>query len=166
MPINFLKLECRTQSSDAIFGLCDDPPPPNKPAYISETNPENWIAKINNTKKENVLFYAIDHCVSILKADGNPASKCDGVLVYSNNLTFVELKSRKSKKWFKEGREQLTATINQFKQNHDLSTYTKVEAYVCNNLRPLAHSGQAVNIQKFKDDTGYILKGKMNIDLS
>ncbi len=164
MSINFLKPSCRSTSNSLKFGLCDDPPPAKNPAYIMEGNPDEWIAKVNNLKQENVEFYAIDNCVNVVRPDGKPR-KCDGVLLYNNNLIFVELKSRKSKKWFKGGREQITTTINHFKLNHNIATYSKVKAYVCNNLRPLAHTGQAENIQKFKDDTGYILKGKMNIDL-
>jgi len=124
-----------------------------------------WIAKINNLNQENVVFYAIDNCVTVLRPDGKDESRCDGVLSYANKLIFVELKSRKSKKWFKKGREQLTTTINYFRLNHDVTTFKKIEAYVCNNLRPLAHVGQAANIQKFKDETGFILKGKRIIDI-
>jgi len=165
MPINFLDLNCSTQSNELEFGLCDDPPPPHKPAYINETDPLIWIAKVKNPNQEMVTFYAIDHCVSVKRSDGKMAKKCDGVLSYHNNLIFVELKSKKSKQWLREGREQLTSTINNFKLSYDMSICKKVEAYVCNNLKPLAHIGQATNIQKFKDDTGFILKGKREIDI-
>lgn len=163
MSINFLDIDCSTHSDQQEFGLCDDPPPPHIPAYIDETNPDKWIAKIINTNQENITFYAIDHCVDVLRPDGTKDSRCDGVLSYSNHLIFVELKSKTSTKWFKKGREQLTTTINHFKLNHDMTAYSKVEAYVCNNLRPFAHSGQAANIQKFKDDTDFILKGEREI---
>lgn len=165
MPINFLDSDCSSNSSNSAFGLCDDPPPSNNPAYINENTPSFWIAKINNLNQENVVFYAIDNCVTVLRPDGKDESRCDGVLSYANKLIFVELKSRKSKKWFKKGREQLTTTINYFRLNHDVTTFKKIEAYVCNNLRPLAHVGQAANIQKFKDETGFILKGKRIIDI-
>lgn len=165
MPINFLDPNCSTNSNNLEFGLCDDPPPSNSPAYINETDQTIWIAKVNNLNTENITFYAIDNCVSVFRTDGTMDKKCDGVLSYSSNLIFVELKSRKSKKWFREGRKQITITIRHFILNHDISQYSKIEAYVCNKLRPLAHTGQAVNIQKFKDDTGFILKGKRDIDI-
>lgn len=165
MSINFLDPNCSTNSNNREFGLCDDPPPSKSPAYIEEIDQTIWIAKVNNPNTEKVTFFAIDNCVEVLRADGKMESRCDGVLSYSNNLIFVELKSRKSKKWFKGGREQLTTTIKNFMLHHDISEYSKVEAYVCNKLRPLAHTGQAANIQKFKDDTGFILKGKRAIDI-
>lgn len=165
MSINFLNPSCSTKSDKHEFGLVDDTPPPHKPAYIDETNKPNWIAIVKNPSQHSVTFYAIDHCVNILRSDGKMESKCDGVLSYRKNLIFVELKSKKSRQWFKKGREQLTSTIARFKLNHDISLYAKVEAYVCNNLKPLAHTGQASNIQKFKNETGFILKGKSVIDI-
>jgi len=165
MPINFFEANCKTESNTSQFGLCDDPPPANTPAYIDENDSSKWIAIVNNPNLEDVLFYGIDHCIIILKADGTQESRCDGMLSYSNNLIFVELKSRRSKKWFKKGREQLTNTINKFKLNHDIAVYDKVEAYVCNNLKPFAHTGQAANIQKFKDETGLILRGQKEINI-
>jgi hypothetical protein len=161
MPINFFQDHCRSESSQHEFGLCDDPPPSSDPAYIDENNTADWIAIVKNTDKSPVQFYAIDNCVEMLRPDGSMASRCDGVLSYQDNsqLIFVELKSRRSGQWFKKGREQLTSTINKFKAEYDINMYCKVEAYVCNNLRPHAHSGQAENIQRFKDQTGLILKG-------
>jgi len=165
MPINFLDPNCSTNSNNPTFGLCDDPPPSNAPAYIDEINPTIWIAKVNNPRSENITFFAIDNCVNVLRPDGTLDSRCDGVLSYIDNLIFVELKSRQSGKWLQKGRKQLTTTIDNFKLNHNISQYSNVEGYVCNNLKPLAHTGQASNIQKFKDDTGFILKGKREIDI-
>jgi len=165
MPTNFLDPNCRTNSNNAEFGLCDDPPPSNSPAYIDEVDHAIWISKVNNPRNENVDFFAIDNCVTVLRPDRTMDSRCDGALFYSDKLIFVELKSRQSGKWLQKGRKQLTTTINNFRLNHDISLYSNVEAYVCNNLKPLAHTGQASNIQKFKDDTGLILKGKREIDI-
>jgi len=75
------------------------------------------------------------------KEDGNMESRCDGILSYLNNLIFVELKERKKGQWFKKGREQLTVTIKRFKSECDLNTYDRVEAYVCNSLKPLSNMG-------------------------
>jgi len=99
MPINFLDPNCSTNSNNLEFGLCDAPPPSNSPAYIDETNQTVWIAKVNNPSNEDVAFYAVDNCVTVLKPDGNEDSRCDGVLFYSDILIFVELKSRESGQW-------------------------------------------------------------------
>ncbi len=166
MPVNFFKEECKTESNNQEFGICDDPPPATDPAYIDENNRSKWVAIVKNLQKREVEFYAIDHCVPIFKEDGNMESRCDGMLLYSNNLIFIELKERKKGQWFKKGREQLTITIKRFKSGNDLTSYNKIEAYVCNSLKPLANTGQFENIQKFKDDTGLILKSARSVKLS
>jgi hypothetical protein len=38
MPINFFVEEAKTTSSYLKFGLCDDPPPAQNPAYIDEND--------------------------------------------------------------------------------------------------------------------------------
>jgi len=166
MSVNFFKEDCKTESDNEEFGICDDPPPAIEPAYIDENNRSKWIAIVKNTQKRTVKFYAIDHCVPIYKEDGNMESRCDGMLLYSKTLVFIELKERKKGQWFKIGREQLTTTINIFKSENDLNTYEKIEAYVCNSLRPLVHMGQFSNIQKFNDDTGLLLKSTNVINAS
>ncbi|MBF0379113.1 MAG: hypothetical protein HQK72_16775 [Desulfamplus sp.] len=166
MPINFFDPNCKTESNMNMVGLCDDPPPNINPAYIDENNPSNWIATVKNNVQEIVSFYAIDNCVSILRANGDMESRCDGMLLYSKKLIFIELKSREGGQWLKKGREQLTTILNIFKSQNNINNYDNVEAYVCNSLRPLAHVGHASNIQKFKDDTGLILKGTNIIELS
>lgn len=165
MPINFFLNACKTVSNRIEFGLCDDPPPTTNPAYIDESNQSIWIAIVKNPNNNNVEFYGIDNCVQIYKANGDMESRCDGLLLHSNSLIFIELKCRAGGKWLQKGREQLTTTINRFKSEYDINDYTKVEAYVCNSLRPLAHTGQFGNIQKFKNDTGLILKGVNVINL-
>ena len=166
MSVNFFKEECKTESDNEEFGICDKPPPATEPAYIDENDSSQWIAIVKNSQRRTAEFYAVDHCIAIYKEDGNMDSRCDGMLLYSNNLIFIELKERKKGQWFKKGREQLTATIKRFKAENDLTDYDKIEAYVCNSLKPLANTGQMENIQKFKDDTGLIFKSGRIVNLS
>jgi len=162
MPINFFKQICKTESSEINFGICDNLK--NKGAYIDENNKSNWISIVSNPDQKEIEFYAIDNCVEIRRANGEMESRCDGVLKESSNLIFVELKQRESGNWFKKGREQLTITINIFKIYYNADSSTSIRAFVCNSLRPRAHSGRAVNIEKFFDDTGYILKDQQEIE--
>lgn len=167
MPIDYFS-KCKTSSNKNKFGLCDDENPASAPAYIDENNSLKWIGVVNNPNEKNINFNAIDNCIDIRRDDNTIDKRCDGVLSYEQSLIFVELKKRKDRKgnkWFKEGREQLTATIKRFKQEVDIDSFDNVKAYVCNSLRPQAYVGQAVNIQKFKDDTGFILYGKQAIDI-
>lgn len=167
MPIDFFTEACRSISNKKTFGLCDDPPPANTPAYIDENNSNQWIGIVNNKNAHSVHFYAIDHCVDILRADGRMERRCDGLLCHSKKMIFIELKSQKKKgsAWLTEGREQLKTTIDIFRKNVDESSYESIEAYVCNQLKPRANQGHAVQIQKFKDETGVNLKTKQIIDI-
>lgn len=166
MSVDFFANRCKSSSSNREFGLCDDTPPPTIPAYIDETDKSKWIGIVNNYNSKRVEFIAIDACIDIKKPDGNTESRCDGLLVYDNNLIFVELKSREGGPWLKKGREQLTITVKNFKDNHDITQYTNVSGNVCNSLRPQSHSGHATNIQKFFDDTGFVLRGDNIININ
>jgi hypothetical protein len=185
MPVNFFDETQKTSSSISQFGLCDDQPPAENPAYIDEQNRSSWIGIINNSANEQVDFYPIDHCVPLYRQKKSRTknqilrkihtiiiqcfnlreleSRCDGVLRFCDSLIFVELKMRESGGWLKKGREQLTNTIVKFKQNHDITKYHEVEAYVCNSLRPLANTGNTNHIQQFRDETGLILNVQQNI---
>jgi hypothetical protein len=167
MPINFFEEACKTSSSLLYFGLCDDPPPATSPAYIKEeeVEPKNWIATVFNGAEKEVAFYAIDHCIEILRPNGDLESRCDGLIHFENKLKFVELKDRASSGWLKKGREQLTTTINIFSANHSINAYDEVEAYVSNKQKPLANTGNSVQIQQFKDDTTLILRVQSDISI-
>lgn len=166
MPINFFEEACKTESNKAQFGLCDDTPPPEKPAYIDENDQSKWIGKVANPTNRNVAFYAIDNCVEILKADGvSKESRCDGMLHFDNSVLFVELKMRGSSGWLMKARTQLTFTLGKFQLDNNLAVFDKVEAYACNGLKPFANQGNNIELQKFKDDTGLIMYAQQDITL-
>ena len=166
MPINFFDTGCKTESNNSNFGLCDDAPPSEKAAYIDDNNTSKWISKVSNPTNKNVNFYAIDNCVTIMKADGiNKESRCDGMLHFDNSVLFVELKMRGSSGWLTKARSQLTNTLNKFQLDNNLSDFDKVEAYACNGLRPLAIQGNNTELQKFKDATGLIMYAQQDINL-
>ncbi len=165
MPINFFDNKCKSSSHKIEFGLCDDPPPADNPAYIDENDNSKWLGVVKNYGNKVIEFIAIDACIDIRRLDGKLDSRCDGLLVYDQNLIFVELKSREGGQWFKKGRLQLTNTIQSFKLNYDMTEYNEIYGNVCNNLRPQSHSGHASNIQQFFDETGFILKGESIIEI-
>ncbi|MCG8699407.1 MAG: hypothetical protein MI922_15230, partial [Bacteroidales bacterium] len=160
---------CRSSSSKEKFGLCDDPHPAKNPAYINDDNPLTWIAVVHNKSHQQIVFYAIDHCIEIIRSDGKQEKRCDGVIKIDNSLIFVELKSskRNGSGWLKDGIKQIAATIDVFKDNVDIGKFDKIEAYVCNQLKPFANQGHTTQIQRFKDDTGgIILRAQRDINLS
>ncbi len=165
MPINFFDNLCKTNSNIKKFGICDDPPPSENPAYIDENDNSKWISIVNNPTNKEVQFYAIDNCVSVLRADGSKESRCDGMLNYDENIIFVELKMRGSSGWLLKARNQLTITINKFQEDNNLADYNSVEAYACNSLKPLSNQGNSNQIQKFKDDTGLIMYAQQEINI-
>jgi hypothetical protein len=158
MNINFFDPKCQTTTSEAEFGICDDPPPPHQPAYISTTDPDKWIATIQNSNELELVFTAIDNCIEIKRDDGNMESRCDAMIICGNNIIFVELKERNSGKWQQKGEKQLKTIIDIFGKNHGLDSYGSKVAYVANKFKPDLESSQKERIQKFKDQTGFTLR--------
>jgi hypothetical protein len=165
MQIVFFDDSCKTTTNNVIFGLVDDPAPSTNPAYIDEVDANKWIAEVINRSQFQVDFFPIDHCVVIIRPDGNDESRCDGVLKYDQKLIFVELKDRNHSGWLADGSEQLKVTFNIFKLYYDIRTFQKIEAYVSNKQRPYAITSSNSLCQKFKDDTGIQLKINRQITL-
>lgn len=178
MPIDFLNapcgktncncrtpgISCKTSTSSDTFGLCDKTPPPTLPAYIDTLNTHDWIAEVKNNNSKTINFKAIDSCVDIFKRPGEMESRCDGILIDSNNLTFVELKDRAGSGWVSKGRKQLTITIRNFlTHDSDAKNYNIVDAYICNKQKPLAVTSVISETQRFKSETGFNLKVNRNI---
>lgn len=164
MSIDFFKATCQTHSSEKLFGLCDDPPPANNPAYIDETNGAKWIAVVvnedNNKPKYNVDFIAIDNCITILRPDGKPAKRCDGMLTFDNTVIFVELKQRgaRGNSWVEDAEKQLKSTIDYFEREDEANDFNQKKAYIANSEHPKFKESQAMRMDKFLSDTGYVLR--------
>lgn len=165
MPIDFFQNKCKSTSTKVLFGICDDIENNTEIAYIDEENPDNWIGIVSNPSKFEASFYAIDHCVKMLRDDGRQEKSCDGILSYNNKLVFIELKMRKRSPWAREGKNQIIKSFQSFNDNYDISTFDKIEAYVCNQIRPLVNQGRASMLQEFKDRTGINLKIQQRIQI-
>jgi len=165
MPIEFFDCNCKTNSNKRAFGLCDDPPPSHRPAYIDETNHSDWIAIVENVDQSDIAFYAIDNCIVIRRQNGEMESRCDGMLHSKRILIFIELKDRISKGWLSDGCKQITTTIAMFRANYKMSGDFHIQAYICNKRRPLQSSGYQFQIEKFKDATGINLSIKQKINI-
>ena len=165
MPVDFFSAACKSKSSVAEFGICDDPSPPNTPAYVDEdtSNKQKWIATVNNSSLKPIEFFAIDNCVRLSKPGGGAQCRCDGLLRFDNTLIFVELKSG-MRGWLGKGREQLTETIERFRVE-DTTSFEEVRAYLCNSMRPRAAQNHMPEIAKFKKATGLILRIKQEISI-
>jgi len=161
MAVDFKKPACVSSSNARKFGLCDDQPPlPKGPAYIDERNGEKWVAVVVNDPPINILFTAIDNCIDILKLDGKMDKRCDGMLSFDRTVIFVELKQMDTKEvgWIRDGEQQLRTTIKYFEDEADSENYTIKKAYIANSERPRFRDSQQERMDKFENDTGYVLR--------
>ncbi|WP_134087752.1 hypothetical protein [Olivibacter sp. XZL3] len=167
MSVNFLDENCQTISSKKLFGLCDPSVPTVGPAYIDEEDGAKWIGVVVNEYLYNVTFTAIDHCIDIRLPNNTQAKRCDGVLTYNNTAIFVELKDRPSagNNWVKDAEQQLRSTINHFENTNDAAYYTEKKAYIANSGHPKFKSSQIQRMEKFRIETGYVLRIENRITL-
>lgn len=133
MAIDFNQTQCQSNTTEALFGLCDDED--SKPAYISHNKEIAWNATVVNDNNVDVMFTAIDNCIDIRRQDGNLESRCDGMLTYPDNIVFVELKNQRAD-WITDGINQLDATIDVYKANADILSIRKRRAVVVNKRHP------------------------------
>ena len=167
MSIDFKVLICQTNSDKKLFGLCDDPSPARKPAYIDETDGAKWIAVVENDERYDVMFTAIDNCVEIRRADGTMDKRCDGILTYGANVIFVELKKREAwgNAWVRDAELQLRNTIDHFEKTEYAKGFSQKKAYIANSEHPKFKESQTNRMDRFFTDTGYILIIKNRITL-
>ncbi|WP_017294286.1 hypothetical protein [Geminocystis herdmanii] len=162
MSINFFDERCQSKTSKLKFGICDDSSLPQAPAYIDSdiaNEQTKWIAIVENINAIEITFTAIDNCIEIRKANGKMDNRCDGMLTYQNNIIFVELKERdyQNKVWIDKGDKQLRTTISNFVTNHNLADYKSKKAYIANRKKPYFQYSHKQQMQKFKNDTGFLL---------
>lgn len=167
MPINFHDVACQESTTEKLFGLCDDPPPPYVPAYINKdtVNKPNWIAEVINDNLKKVTFTAIDNCIPILRANGEAESRCEGMLTYDKTIIFLELKNRIGRGWLAKARDQLKITISLFEENNDMNDYDSKRAHIANAQRPFFQSNYAKTIDEIKTDTGFTTEVKAIIEI-
>ena len=159
MSINFFDTNCQSQTNQPKFGLCDDPPPSENPAYININDSRKWIAIVENNQEIEVIFTAIDNCIEIFRSNGERENRCEGMLTYNNNIIFVELKERNytNSVWIDAGENQLRKIISVFINNHDLQIFKSKKAYIANSKKPQFQYSHKERMQKFRNDTGFTL---------
>jgi len=165
MNVNFFDSEFQQVSNKKRFGLCDDPPPAQTPAYLDEKDGRKWIAVVVNEFKFNVLFIPVDNCIELRKKDGRMDSRCDALLSYNSTIIFVELKQRVGNDWIKEGDKQLRSTIKHFEKTEDSTNFHTKRACIANSKKTKFRTSQATRMNKFHKDTGYILRIENRISL-
>ena len=154
MQVNFFYATHAQTTNATNFGICDDQN--RTPAYIDETNTDNWVADVRNTSEKTINFYPIDYCVETLRQDGTMDNRCDGMMKYDDKLIFIELKDRDNQGWLGHGLKQLKSSIGHFEKAHpNLLSSLTIKAHLCNKQRPSAARSYNIIRARFKDDTGY-----------
>jgi hypothetical protein len=168
MSINFFDANCQSQTNQPKFGLCDDPPPSEDPAYIDIDDCSKWIAIVENNQEIEVIFTAIDNCIEILRSNGEKENRCDGMLTYNSKIIFVELKTRKytNSVWIEEGEKQLRKTIAVFVNHNNLAIFKSKKAYIANSKKPQFQYSHKERMQKFRNNTGFTLSIQNTIKVS
>lgn len=131
MVVDFFKVDCQKSLNEKRFGLVD--PEDGTPAKIKLKDEASWNATVVNDGAKPILFTAIDHCIEILRANGEMDNRCDVMLSYEDNLFFVELKNKRES-WQAEGLAQIESTINRFKEENEeyYFSFKKRKAIVAN----------------------------------
>ena len=146
---------CLSSTSAKLFGICDDTPPPNLPAYINHSEPEKWLLTLENPNNGiQIIFKAIDNCVEIRRESGAMAKRCDGLLIIGDKLVFVELKNRGYKGWLPSAREQIEETISTFKNAYPEHNFEVLEPIIANRQQYKLPQNLAIEEQKLKDAIG------------
>ncbi|NJO14694.1 MAG: hypothetical protein HC877_02815 [Thioploca sp.] len=76
--------------------------------------------------------------------------RCDGMLTYTDNIIFVELKNQR-KNWISDAVEQLKITIECFTKHHDLNLFKRKRAFACNKKHPNFCTGHKETMKRFFD---------------
>lgn len=171
MSVVFFKEDCKHSSQNSVFGICDDVAEngdTSQPAYLDENNGGNWIATVDNHYRACICFYAVDNCVTFpIREDGKSSKRCDGLLSCDDTIAFLELKSRNEygANWVKEAERQLRTAIYYFEREPISKRFNNKRAYAVNNMRPQSRIGQAERMERFSEETGYLLFIKARIDI-
>ena len=145
MSINFFEPDCRDTTSHVKFGLCDGGN--DTPAYIELDESLPWICTVCNDNSIEVELWAIDHCVTILRNDGDMTSRCDCMFTYPDNIVFVELKEKRAN-WIEEGIRQIEQTLDLF-PSLTLSAFKHKRAFVANRKHPHFHVIEDETMRRF-----------------
>ncbi len=164
MSVDFFNTDCSEPvQNNTFFGICDNQD--GTKAYTDIQNEDNWIARVNNENQIEVVFTAIDNCITILKEGTNDKeSSCDGMLTFKDSLFLVELKKQRTGGWLPESKDQLKNTIKILSENHDLARFRYKKAYACNRKHPyFTKIENETNKRFFKETNGFRIDAQSEI---
>ncbi len=82
------------------------------------------------------------------------------MLSYNDTVILVELKQRGAlgPNWVKDAEQQLRVTIDHFEKTEAAESFENKKAYIANSEHPKFKESQIERMEKFAEDTGYILR--------
>lgn len=162
MAIDFFQLQCQSNTTATLFGICDNQD--GSPAFIDIANQNIWIAKVINDPAIDVILIAVDNCIPILRVDGSMDRRCDAILIYPDNIIFLELKDQE-KNWITDAVEQIETTIINFMNNHNIAVFRRKRAFAANKNHPNFRFSYLERYQKFYKEYGVRLNIEATIKI-
>jgi hypothetical protein len=131
---------CLANVNSDHFGISDANAKERLPAgLVNQDTPNDF--DIFNTNHKSVTYKAIDYCVDIFRtgnydlkndnrdhaffsSDSIPGTgkqlirRCEGLLIFDNNILFFEIKTGLNGSWLKDAREQFEETILSFREHN------------------------------------------------
>lgn len=162
--INFFKTNCKFETTKvAEFGIHDELHN-DIPAYLVFDAEKSSMLRVLNSTEKSINFYPIDNCVKIYKKNSrDKESTCDGMLIYDNNITFVEL-AESHHKSVEDCIGQIKSTISLFQKHHPDSAFTKKYAVVSNLARPTSTISHE-KCEDFREENGFGLSVKTVLNI-
>ena len=131
---------CLTNINSGQFGISDSNANNRLPATLVNQGVANDF-DIYNGNYLQVTYKAIDYCVPIFRrgtydlndhnrvaatfsSDSTPDTRnqlikrCEGFILFGNNILFFEIKTGESGRWLADAREKFEETILSFKEHH------------------------------------------------
>ena len=81
-------------------------------------------------------------------------SCCDGMLTYTNNIVFLELKEIRTGGWIAGGIEQLKNTILIYSKSYNILKIKRRRAFLVNKKFPKFQYGHQERMEQFKKEVG------------
>ena len=162
--INFFNTNCGFETTKVTeFGIHDELHN-DIPAYLVFDAEKSSMLRVLNSTEKLINFYPIDNCVKIHKENSkDKESICDGMLIYDNNITFVEL-AESHHKSVEDCIGQIKSTILLFKKHHPNSVFTKKHAIVSNLARPTSTISHE-KCEDFREKNGFGLSVKTILNI-
>lgn len=195
MPIDFFATPCNNQLgncntehirclqiiTNSAFVISDANSSARIPARVLPCDDSQWDFKVENQKRKEISFKAVDYCIEIFRTgtydlndakrdkanfsvsnnrlDGEPAKRCEGFLLYDNEILFIEIKTGKFGSWLTSAREQLEETILSFEYAHPNHNLKILKPVVANkNIKVHQNLAYQSKILKMKVGLDFELK--------